>query len=574
MVDHMITTFPLLVFPLVHLTFFITTPLLSSRLQNCKGKETKMPFTTKAGLIAALTLSLSTCTSAYPLYTFNSGSSLFPRDDNSTSISELQSCLSNTGASDLSYSSSSDYSSLSSSYNPIFNYKPLVIAVPSSAQQVSGIVECVSAQNGQVKLSPRSGGHSYEAYSLGGQDGSLVLDLRQLNSTTIDKDAKTATVGAGVRLGDLATNIWNAGGFALPHGTCPMVGVAGHALGGGFGFTTRAWGYLMDRVTSMQIVDKDGKQQTVSPTQNTDLWWGLRGGGANNFGVVTEFTFALQDGPSQIFNYAYSYKTNQDCAKAVVGLQAMTLNTTEEGGLPSDFGGELLIAGEAGGDFDGNACQLSGQHINVDRGTHDALMQKFHDTAGISAAESSVKPFNAWIDALTDIMGTLSTAGKVGTDHEQFYAKSLVQPNVATYDYDSALALVEKLNGVAGLQGTGNSISFDFLGPLSYPSAKAEPSAFNAHNASFIYQFYSYGFPGNDNQQGQQDVWNAFDELVETAKSSKSDADWGAYVNYVDARQENWPQAYYGGGLDRLKSLKQQWDPETIFYFPQSLANA
>ncbi|CDU25898.1 related to Reticuline oxidase precursor [Sporisorium scitamineum] len=495
---------------------------------------------------------------------------LTPRSDNTTST--LQTCLSQSGGYERSYPTSSTYPTLSS-YNPIFTYKPLVIAVPSTVDEISSIIKCVAAENGKQKLTPRSGGHSYKAYSLGGHDGSVVVDLRLLDDVTVDEIAKTATVGAGVRLGRLAEQIWEQGGFALPHGTCLLVGVAGHALGGGFGYTTRAWGFLLDRITEMKMVDVNGTVQTVDRDTNGDLWWALRGAGSNNFGIVTEFTFFLVDAPTAILNYTYSYKTNVDCAKAIVALQNMTLSTDAATGFEPGFGSELLIAGESAGDFDGNACQLSGQHIDTTQPDHDQLIHRFHTLANITPASSTFTPFTTWIHSLQNIMGNLSITSQINSDHEQFYAKSLVQPPIVTYTYDSALALVDKLNSYAGLQGTGNSISFDFLGPLSYSSREKEGAAvFNARRASFVYQFYSYGFPGDG--EGQREVWEAFDELVETAKGSGGEGVvWGAYVNYVD-RRERWAEAYYGDGVERLKGLKERWDGEDVFWFPQGLSSA
>ncbi|SPO27241.1 related to Reticuline oxidase precursor [Ustilago trichophora] len=528
-------------------------------------------------LAAAFTLLSPSLTSAFPVYTFDpSTPSLFPRSSDSDSTNSLRQCLSSSGGYDQAYSTSSDYATLRSSYNPLFDYKPLVITVPTTEADVSSIVKCVSAEGGKQKLSPRSGGHSYEAYSLGGQDGSVVIDLRHLDTITVDKAAKKATVGAGVRLGTLAQKIWDQGEFALPHGTCPMVGVGGHALGGGFGFTTRAWGFLLDRITEMNMVDRDGNVLTVTNDKISDLWWALRGGGANNFGIVTSFTFSLESAPKHILNFSYSYKTNQDCAKAIVALQQLTLSSDSQTGFEPGFGGELLIAGQAAGDFDNNACRLSGQHINTSRASHDHLINLFHVIAGIKPSQVQVKPFTSWIQSLVDIMGSLDVRDRAGKDHEQFYAKSLVQPLIPTYNYDSALKLVNKLNAYANLQGTGNSISFDFLGPLSYSATKVktQESSFNAHKAAFIYQFYSYGFPDNDNPQAQKQVHEAYDDLVNTAKSSNDNVQWGAYVNYVDARLQDWPKAYYGDSLTRLKHLKKKWDPENIFDFPQGLAHA
>ncbi|KIS66211.1 uncharacterized protein UMAG_10861 [Mycosarcoma maydis] len=526
-----------------------------------------MPTTSQSlGCALLLTATLST---AFPIYTFNPDTLLLARSDNSTSLDQ---CLSTTGG-ELSYSTSSNYTALSSSYNPLFDYKPLVIVEPGTSDQVAAIVKCVSAQNGSQKLTPKSGGHSYTAYSLGGHDGSVVIDLRQLDHVSVDRDAKTASVGAGVRLGSLAQQIWDQGNFALPHGTCPYVGVSGHALGGGFGYATRAWGFLLDRIVEMQFVDINGTLRSVTHNSEHDLWWALRGAGSNNFGIVTQFTFSLQDAPTQIQNYAYSYKTNEDCAKAIVALQEMTLSTDTASGFEPNFGGELLVVGERGSDSNGNACQLSGQHLLASRQEHDALMHSFHSKARIAPAQTSVKEFTSWIESLESIMGSLDVSSP-NTDHEQFYAKSLVQPSTCTYDYESALALVTKLDAYAGLQGTGNSISFDFLGPLSYPASQSGTASFNAHNASFVNQFYSYGFPSNHQPDAQNQVYNAFDDLVQTAKNSSPDAKWGAYVNYVDARLHDWPEQYYGNALARLKNLKTKWDPNDVFWFPQGLASA
>lgn len=208
--------------------------------------------------------------------------------------------------------------------------------------------------------------------------------------------------------------------------------------------------------------------------------------------------------------------------------------------------------------------------------SHDDLMTLFHVIAGIKASQVQVKPFTSWIQSLVDIMGSLDVRNGAGKDHEQFYAKSLVQPLVPTYNYNSALTLVNKLNHYANLQGTGNSISFDFLAPLSYSAAKvkSEESSFTAHKAAFVYQFYSYGFPDNDKPQAQLQVHEAYHDLVNTAKSSNEKVQWGAYVNYVDARLDDWAKAYYGEGLATLKELKKKCDPDNIFDFPQGLAHA
>lgn len=70
--------------------------------------------------------------------------------------------------------------------------------------------------------------HSYIANGLGGKDGALVVDLRNLGNITIDDAKGTAVIETGNRLGDIAAALGEAG-KALPHGTCSYVGIGGHA---------------------------------------------------------------------------------------------------------------------------------------------------------------------------------------------------------------------------------------------------------------------------------------------------------------------------------------------------------
>ena len=66
----------------------------------------------------------------------------------------------------------------------------------------------------------------------------------------------------------------------MAHGTCPYVGVGGHAGQGGFGLPSRAWGLLSDQVLSVEIVTADGQVRTASKSANADLFWAATGAGA------------------------------------------------------------------------------------------------------------------------------------------------------------------------------------------------------------------------------------------------------------------------------------------------------
>ena len=45
----------------------------------------------------------------------------------------------------------------------------------------------------------------------------------------------------------------------------------------------------------------------------------------------------------------------------------------------------------------------------------------------------------------------------------------------------------------------------------------------------------------------------------------------GAYQNFPDRTQADWPRAYYGENFPRLVEVKRTWDPDNLFRFPQSI---
>jgi len=161
--------------------------------------------------------------------------------------------------------------------------RPLAIVRPLDARDVGAVVRW-AAKTG-VRIVARSGGHSYGGYST---TSGVVVDLSRL--VGVHLSGSRAVVGAGARLGNIYEAL-GAHGRAIPAGTGPSVGIGGHALGGGFGLASRAWGLASDNLVSAQVVTADGKAVVADATHHADLFWACRGGGGGNFGIVTQFVF-------------------------------------------------------------------------------------------------------------------------------------------------------------------------------------------------------------------------------------------------------------------------------------------
>jgi FAD/FMN-containing dehydrogenase len=154
---------------------------------------------------------------------------------------------------------------------PYFKWGATYSIFRTSVKDVQAAVKC--GANTQTPVVARSGGHSYAAYGVGGQDGALVIDLSGLKAITYANDHQQAAVQTGNRLGDVGVSLWNNGKRALPHGTCPNVGSGGHTSYGGYGPFSRFGGLLVDRVVSAEVVLANSTVIMASKDSNPDLFW-------------------------------------------------------------------------------------------------------------------------------------------------------------------------------------------------------------------------------------------------------------------------------------------------------------
>ncbi|KAK1991665.1 FAD binding domain-containing protein [Colletotrichum falcatum] len=465
------------------------------------------------------------------------------------SSDNVQACLYAENA-PISTASSLEWADSIRPYNARVQFTPALVVTATDAGHVQAAVRCASRYGKTVTA--RGGGHSYSSSGLGGEDGHVVVRLDEMFGVTLNAD-KTATVQAGARLGHVAATLFGQGGRAISHGS---VGMSGHSIHGGFGFSSRLYGLATDWIIEATVVTADGNVVKASPGQNADLFWAVRGAGSS-FGVVTEFKFNTFAAPSVVTWYNVPFALDKDgLVAALVGLQQYA-----QGDMPAELNMRVVVT------QDGTA--FDGLYFGTEAQTRSVLA-RFLSPLGIDAGGANVTE--------TDWMGQLKhfddgdeldqTGPQSATD--TFYASSLMTSEVPRDGFE---AFAGFYLDTAKSTDTDWFVLIDVHGGKNARTAQVANSAtaYAHRDKVLLWQFYDSSSRAAYPPSGYAFLGNWMSSVTNTMPKSG----WGRYANYADSRLSNADaqDQYYGDNLPLLKTVKAKYDAKGLFTYPQGVGS-
>ena len=429
-------------------------------------------------------------------------------------------------------------------WNGMIDKRPALIVRPSNNNDV--IAALRFARTSELIISVRGGGHNVAGHAT--NDDGIVIDLSDMKRITVDPAMRTARAEGGVTWLELdkATQVY---GLATPGGVFSETGIAGLTLGGGMGWLRNLHGLSCDNLIAADVVTATGEVVHVSETENSDLLWGLRGGGGN-FGVVTAFEFRLhQVGPDVMMAFIlHDTSTPEAMARAGRLYRDFSASAPDEvgsllalGKIPPDehFPAELHLK-----PFTLFAALYAG-----DLKTGRSVLQPLIDFGVPLLDFSGVKPYSEaqqMFDA--DYPNGL-----------RYYWKSI---NLNSLDDE----VIDRIVHHAWKQPSPFSTTDLWHIGGAVQRVNGETSAFYGRQANWLLNLEANWLDAADDAANLSWVRQGIAQM-------KRYSDGGGYLNFAGFQEEGeaMMRESFGTYYDRLVALKRRYDPDNLFRLNQNI---
>jgi FAD/FMN-containing dehydrogenase len=403
----------------------------------------------------------------------------------------------------------------------------------------------------------RSGGHSTAGYSVNDQ---MVIDVSRISYVAVDETSRTARVGAGTNFAKLNAEL-TPYKLHVPGGGCPSVCVAGFMQGGGYGFTSQMYGMNCDNVIECRVALADGTIVTANDRQHRKLFWALRGGTGNNFGVLLEITYRLHE-LDEIWGFGMTWpleteEERQHAAQVLetwqneytganahpdMGTQLFIVDLEREN--PAALGTlkpELVVRGMYKGDHKACAAAL------------EALTDLCHDPA---------KPFDIWESGSYEYLNMYLMSYPTDLPNVPMNVRAVVESRIIadplrTSDWSTLI------DYFLGAQRGALMIAMEsYGGAINVP--EPDEMAFEHRNALmdlFVWSFWMY----ESDRSRAEVLVEKFRKVVDPLSNGR------AYQNYPNRStpKDAYGELYWGNNYRKLQKVKLKYDPKPLFQYPQ-----
>lgn len=474
---------------------------------------------------------------------------------------------------------------------------PSVYAV--AARSTEDVIAAVDfAREHRLRLVIKGGGHSYQGTS--NAPDSLLVWTRKMTAITLHdafvaqgcegraEPQRAVTVEAGAIWSQVYDAVTTQAGGYVQGGGCMTVGVAGLIQSGGFGSFSKAYGLAAASLLQAEVVTADGVARIANACTNPELFWGLKGGGGGSLGIVTRLTLRVHDLPDEFGAVTMSIQASS--AAAFRRLIGQIVGFYSEKLLNPHWGELIRFRPD-------NVVRVNMVFQGLGRRQARMVWQPFLDAIAdapqdykLELAPWGIVALSArrfWAPSfLKKLLGIMQADDRPGAaEGNVFWAGDQGQAGQVLHGYQSTWlpaallrqdrreALCDALFAASRHWGLSLHVNKGLAGASDEAIAAAKDTATNpAVLDAFALAISGAegppaypGVPGHEPdaplaRQHARAVGSAMDAL------RKLIPDAGSYVSESNFFEADWQRSFWGSNYARLLAVKEQYDPEGLFF--------
>jgi FAD/FMN-containing dehydrogenase len=357
----------------------------------------------------------------------------------------------------------------------------------------------------------------------------VTIDISHLRGVSFDSRTRTVRAQGAARLGDI-DSVTAQVGLAVPLGTVSDTGVGGLALGGGIGWLLPKYGLTCDNIVEIELVDFRGNTLVVNENLNRELFWGLRGGGGCNFGIVKSFRFNAYP-VRDVYAGSVYYPLRE------TGKVLMILDELSRGDAAQSHSGMVTMSRHP----------LFGDCVAIDyccfepRMRSDRLFGQLLGSAQILGNDLKLMPF-------IDFQSMFDGAARHGFRR---YARSCYADKISV---ELSYALEEIF--IKRPSPLSTIFIEEFHGAIESPNSS---SAFSNRDARFNVHIQGCWQAKSDDEENRAWLSEAYASLGPLVRAN------GSYVNYNSDLGKTLKSTFPTVTTERLLQVKRLFDPNSFF---------
>ncbi|GAA4189696.1 hypothetical protein GCM10022288_17910 [Gryllotalpicola kribbensis] len=393
---------------------------------------------------------------------------------------------------------------------------PGLVLRPQTVAEVADAVD-FAGRHRELPLGIFSAGHGLSGRSL--NRGGLVIDVGAFDDIEVlDGASGRVRVGPGARWLDVARAL-APHGLAITSGDYGGVGVGGLATAGGVGWFAREHGLTIDHLRSVDVVLASGEHVRAAADENPELFWAMRGAGAN-FGVAVSFEFQAQ-------------------RVGRLGFAQLAFDASDTAGFLTRWGaaveasdrrvtGSVILSG-------GGRARYAQALIAVDSDDPDTIVELLQPIAGVAPlVDQSVA-----LATYDQVMAAFVSDEPQQAQGEPHSHSGLIEHLTPAFAADAAALLDAGASYFFQLRAVGGAVA----------DVPAEATAYGWRGANFSVAAFGTRSSGLD------EWWRRLEPHFA-----------GLYLSFeTDTGPDALARAFPAGHLARLRELKRRYDPSGLF---------